>query len=53
LGIRDTLVGKSHKNVWVLFKRPEVGCHSSETNEDRNKLERPDDAGEDANQLLY
>jgi hypothetical protein len=30
------------KNVWVLFKKNKVGCHSSETKEDRNKLERPD-----------
>jgi hypothetical protein len=35
------------KNVWVLFKKPKLvaSCHSSETKEDRNKLERPDDAG--------
>jgi hypothetical protein len=25
--------------------KTKVGCHSSETKEDRNKLERPDGAG--------
>jgi hypothetical protein len=35
----------TQKNVWVLFKKTKVGCHSSETKEDRNKLERPDNAG--------
>jgi hypothetical protein len=27
------------------ISKTKVGCHSSETKEDRNKLERPDDAG--------
>jgi hypothetical protein len=27
------------------IKKTKVGCRSSETKEDRNKLERPDDAG--------
>jgi hypothetical protein len=35
----------TQKNVWVLFKKTKVGCHSSETKDDRNKLERPDDGG--------
>jgi hypothetical protein len=27
------------------IQKTKVGCHSSETKEDRNKLGRPDDAG--------
>jgi hypothetical protein len=29
----------------MLLLKTKVGCHSSETKEDTNKLERPDDAG--------
>jgi hypothetical protein len=37
----------------VLFKKPKLVAITDETKEDRNKLERPDDAGEYTNQLLY
>jgi hypothetical protein len=35
------------------IQKTKVGCHSSETKEDRNKLERPHDAGQHTNQPLY
>jgi hypothetical protein len=35
------------------IQKTKVGCHSSETKEDRNKLERPDDAGQHTNQPPY
>jgi hypothetical protein len=50
---KDTLARKSHKKCMGAIQKTKVGCHSSETKEDRNKLERPDDAGQYTNQPLY
>jgi hypothetical protein len=35
----------TQKMYGCYLQKTKVGCHSSETKEDRNKLERPDDAG--------
>jgi hypothetical protein len=35
----------TQKMYGCYLKNTKFGCHSSETKEDRNKLERPDDAG--------
>jgi hypothetical protein len=36
---------KITQKMYGCYLKTKVGCHSSETKEDRNKLERRDDAG--------